>query len=89
MDIEYDPQKNEQNIALRGLSFDLVQEFDFSTALVVEDRRKDYKEKRYQAIGFIRTRLFVVVFTYRNSTLRVISLRKANKREVRLYEERT
>ena len=86
MDITYDPVKSARNIALRGISFDRVAEFDWSGALVVEDNRKDYGEPRFQALGYIEERLHMLVFTPRAGELHVISLRKANQREVTRYE---
>ncbi|MFW8567053.1 BrnT family toxin [Orrella sp. 11846] len=88
MDITYDPAKNSKNIAERGLSFDMVSQFDFDTAHVYADTRKDYGETRYIAVGYIEQRLYVVVFTATEAGLRIISLRKANKREVKAYEQR-
>ncbi len=86
MPISFDPKKNERNIAERGLSFDLVEEFEWDSALVVEDSRKDYGERRFQALGLIDGRLHALVFTPRAGRVHVISLRKANLREVRHYE---
>ncbi|MBU4612115.1 BrnT family toxin [Achromobacter sp. GG226] len=87
MDITYDVAKNDRNIADRGLSFDLVRRFDWNSALVAEDTRNDYGEPRFQALGMIDGRLHMVVFTAREVSLRVISLRKANAREVARYEK--
>jgi uncharacterized DUF497 family protein len=84
--ISFDPRKNEQNIAERGLSFELVEEFELDSALVVEDSRRDYGERRFQALGLIAGRLHPLVFTPRAGHVHVISLRKANRREVRGYE---
>jgi uncharacterized DUF497 family protein len=84
--ISFDPRKNERNIAERGLSFELVEEFEWDSALVVEDARRDYGEQRFQALGLIADRLHALVFTPRAGRVHVISLRKANRREVRLYE---
>jgi hypothetical protein len=53
---------------------------------VVEDTRNDYGEPRFQALGFIEGRLHMLVFTPRVDETHVISLRKANKREVKRYE---
>lgn len=86
MPISFDPRKNERNIAERGLSFELVEEFEWDSALVVEDARRDYGELRFQALGLIADRLHALVFTPRAGRVHVISLRKANRREVRLYE---
>ncbi len=86
MPISFDPRKNERNIAGRGLSFELVEEFEWDSALVVEDVRRDYGERRFQALGMITGRLHALVFTPRAERVHVISLRKANRREIRLYE---
>jgi len=85
--VDKDPEKERRNLEQRGLSLDLAAELDWSTALIWEDRRKDYGERRYCVLGFIGDRLHSVVFTPREGRPRVISLRKANKREVRRYEE--
>jgi len=87
MDITYDPAKNDKNIADRGLSFELVRGFEWASALVVKDTRQVYAETRYQALGKIDGRLHMVVFTVRGESLRIISLRKANAREVARYEK--
>ncbi len=87
MKVTYDPLKNSKNIAERGLSFDLVKQFDFDSAYVHVDDRADYGETRYIGIGYIGLRLHVVVFTGSEQGLRVISLRKANQREVKAYEQ--
>ena len=86
MPISFDPRKNERNIAERGLSFERVEDFEWDSALVVEDVRKDYGERRLQALGMITGRLHALVFTARAGRVHVISLRKANRREIRLYE---
>lgn len=85
--MDKDPEKERRNLAVRGLSLDLAEELDWATALIWEDRRKDYGERRYCVLGFIEDRLYSVVFTPRNGKPRVISLRKANKREVSRYEK--
>lgn len=87
MDIEFDPAKSAKNVRERGLAFDLVADFDFDTALVGRDGREDYGETRFIAVGLIGARVYAVAYTMRGATLRVISFRKANAREVRHYEE--
>lgn len=86
IEIKFNPKKNQQNIEDRGISFDIANGFEWDSALVIEDTRKDYGEPRYSAIGLIDDRLHVLVFTPRNEAIRVISLRKANKREVKRYD---
>ena len=85
--IEFDPAKNERNIAERGLSFERAADFDFSSAIVGIDDRKTYPERRYVAVGFLDQRLHVLCFTPIESGIRVISFRKANRREVKAYEQ--
>jgi len=87
--ISFDPQKNERNIAQRGIPFEFVEDFEWDNALVVEDLRKDYGERRFQALGLIAGRLHALVFTPRAGLVHVISLRKANRREIKLYEAQT
>jgi len=82
-----DPEKEHRNLAERGLSLDLAEQLDWATALIWEDKRKDYGERRYCVLGFIEGRLHGVVFTPRYGKPWVISLRKANKREVNRYEK--
>jgi len=85
-DISFDPAKNERNIASRGISFEVAEQFEWDTALIAEDLRKEYGERRFQAVGLIAGRLHAMVFTPRGGTVHVISLRKANRREMRRYE---
>jgi uncharacterized DUF497 family protein len=89
VDISFDAAKSERNIATRGLSFELAVEFEWRSALIVEDKRRDYGERRFQALGQIDSRLHMLVFTPRASKAHVISLRKANLREVKRYEAQT
>lgn len=87
MDIEFDPETNERNAETRGLSFDLVADFDFETALIAHDLREDYGEDRFIAVGVLGERRPIVADTMRGESLRVISLRKANAREVARHED--
>lgn len=85
MKISFDKAKNERNITLRGLSFDLAAELDWDGANIIEDTRKAYGEPRFIAYGYIDTRMYVIIYTPRAGSIRVISLRKANKKEVKKY----
>ena len=87
MKIEFDDDKNAKNIRERGISFELAADFDLKTARIWPDTRKDYGEDRYIALGYIADRLFSMAFTNRDDVIRIISLRKANPREVRNYEQ--
>jgi uncharacterized protein len=83
--IEFDENKSQLYARERRLPFTLVADFDFSTARVVEDRRSNYPERRFVALGYIGHRLHVLCFTPIVDGIRVISLRKANRREVKIY----
>ena len=89
MKIEFDPAKNARNIAEREISFERAEDFEWETAVIVRDSRRDYKETRFRAMGMIGERLHAMVFTPRVDGIRVISLRKANRREERMYAETT
>jgi uncharacterized DUF497 family protein len=84
--ISFDAEKNARNIATRGISFERALAFEWDSALIVADTRRDYGERRFQAFGLIAERLHVLVFTPRLGKTHSISLRKANKREVEKYE---
>ena len=86
VDISFDPGKNARNIAIHGVSLELSTEFDWEGALNREDTRRDYGEKRFRAFGLIGSRVYVLIHTPREGRVHVISLRKANKREVRRFE---
>ncbi len=81
MAIIFDPKKNAKNIAERGLSFQLAEQLEWHTADVKKDTRKDYGETRLQVLACLDGRLYAVMVTPRDTDLRVISFRKANKKE--------
>lgn len=89
MEITYDTAKNIRNIELRGLSFDRAADFDFPSALIWIDTRKAYPEVRFSALGYVDSRVHSLVFAETACGIRVISFRKANKREVKRYEQET
>ena len=64
-------------------------EFDFETAIFAVDNRRDYDEIRFRALGYIGDRLHALVFVEIPDGIRIISFRKANKREVTHYESQT
>jgi Uncharacterized protein conserved in bacteria len=88
MQIEYDPTKNDKNIRERGLSFEMVEHFDFETAVLWLDVRKTYPEVRISALGILAGRVYSLVFAETAKGIRVISFRKANNREVKRYEQK-
>lgn len=87
MKIEYDERKNTQNISKHGISFERVVELDFANSIVSEDSRTDYGEIRFVMYAMLEKRLYCLIWTTRNDSLRPISFRKANKRERKDYEK--
>lgn len=85
MKFQFDPAKNKTNIAKHGVDMVLVTEFEFDTAIEQTDDRMDYEETRWQALGFLNGRLHSLVYTERRKTIRVISLRRASRKEEKLY----
>ena len=81
----WDPDKDALNRSKHGVGFAEIVRIDWTSVREVEDRRYDYGERRWRAIGKIDGRLHVLVYTVRGDVIRVISLRKANAREARLY----
>jgi uncharacterized DUF497 family protein len=89
MGIAFDPEKEVRNVAKHGISLARAEEMDMSAALIREDDRFDYGETRYIAFGEIDHALHCLVFTFRGSRVRAISLRKANKKEIRRHGRET
>lgn len=81
----WDDAKNEANIRTRGLPFALAEILFEGPVIEFPDTRFDYGEERILAFGKIADRLFVCVYTQRGEARHIISLRKANEREVRRY----
>lgn len=82
----WDPAKAASNLHDHGVAFDAVRRLDWTTSLTGEDTRFDYGEQRFVTFAKIDGRVHVLISTFRDRALRVISLRKANPREVRDYE---
>ena len=87
--IEFDPAKDDTNRTKHGVSLQAASRFDWDMALEREDDRFDYGEIRFVALGPIDGRLHVMVFTAGSDddSVRVISLRPAEKHEARYYHD--
>ncbi len=85
MAIEFDPAKDQANIAKHGMSLALAVDFEIDAARVMRDSRKDYGEDRFVAVGSLKGRLCVLVFAVRGDRVRAISFRRANSRERRRF----
>lgn len=87
MNITFDLAKDAINTAKHGVSLRQAAAIEWDTVLVWPDLRHDYGEARQCGIGYIGLRLYVVVFVDRPEGRRIISPRKANRREVNRYAQ--
>ncbi len=87
MSYEWDPNKEKSNFKKHGVKFaDAVGVFEDENAITIED--DDAKEDRFITIGMdFLSRILVVVYTFRDIVIRIISARKATARERKMYEE--
>lgn len=85
MKYAHDPKKLVANVKKHGVWFHEAEAFEWETAAIAVDDREQREETRFEAVGYIGDRLHVMIFCLRESTIRIISLRKANRREVKHY----
>ena len=85
MQLDFDPGKNATNLGKHGLPLAAAAELSWEAALVWLDDRADYGEVRMVALAPIGEILYFVAFVGRESRRRIISLRRANRREVSHY----
>ncbi len=81
--IEFDPIKDALNLTQHGLSLDMAIELDWESALVWVDDRFEHNEMRMVALAPETETLYFVAFVDRAQARRIISLRRANRREVK------
>jgi uncharacterized DUF497 family protein len=86
VDVDFDPEKDARNLEKHGVSLGLAAYFCWGSAFYQQDIRKDYGEQRFYSLGILQGRLHAMIFTPRNGKARIISLRKANTREITVYE---
>jgi uncharacterized DUF497 family protein len=84
-EFEWDESKRRANLLKHGLDFADVALLEWDRATIVEDRRFGYLERRYWGFVDINNRLHLVAFANRGRRIRIISFRRANKKEVKHY----
>lgn len=87
MQIEFDSAKDAANKAKHGVSLAFAGELDWDAALAWIDDRFEYDELRMIALAPKTEILYYVAFLELGEVRRVISLRRANRREVKHYVE--
>ena len=86
MKITFDPAKDEANIAKHDISLNDANLIRWDTLIGKIDNRKDYSEICFKASAMIGKRVYCIVYLDRGEERRIISLRKANRREAINYE---
>lgn len=81
----WDEAKNDRNVEKHGIGFAAARLLFEGLVTEVPDTRRSYGEIRINAFGTIEGRLFVCTYTPRCGWRHIISMRKANSREVRRY----
>lgn len=87
MQIEFDPGKRDRTLTERGLDFARADEVFAGGNVTVEDARLDYGEPRFTTVGVLDGRMIVMVWTPRGAARRIISMRKANEREIAKFTQ--
>ena len=84
----WDELKNQQNYLKHCISFRDAEIVFESPTISFQDNRFDYGEERFITLGELVGRVVVIVHTWREDSIRIISMRKANEREQKIYQER-
>jgi hypothetical protein len=87
MEFEWDERKNQENIQRHGIDFTIGARIFAGPVVRKPDDRKDYGEFHYIAFGSVEQEILAVVYTLRGIRYRIISTRRANRRERRAYRQ--
>jgi len=87
MRFTFDPAKREKTLVERGLDFARAGEVFEGVTVTTDDNRLAYGEPRCVTVGYLDGRVVVVVWTPRGRTRRIISMRKANEREIAKFAQ--
>jgi uncharacterized protein len=85
---DWDEAKRQANLAKHGVDFAEIVEVDWTISDKQVDNRRDYGEVRIGATGRIGQRLYFLIYPERGAVMRIISLRKANTKEVLKWANR-
>lgn len=88
MKLSWDETKRKRTLAARDLDFSDAATVFAGPTLEFEDERRNYGECRIVCVGFLGTRMVVLVYVQRGVVRRIVSMRKANDREQKVYRAR-
>lgn len=88
MRYHYDPQKKAANLKKHGLDFDDARGvIESAQTVTFEDKRFDYGETRYLTLGLLHGEVVIIATAETDKTIRIISMRKADRNEQKIYYE--
>jgi uncharacterized protein len=85
VEFEWDEANHAKNLRQRGIGFDDGARIFAGSVLIWQDTRRDYGEDRFRAVGESEGDILHLVFTWRSDRMRIISVRRANRREIRAW----
>ena len=85
MEFEWDEAKHAKTLRERGIGFDDAARIFARPVLIWQDTRLDYGEDRFRAVGEADGEILHVAFTRRDDVMRIISVRRASRREAQLW----
>ena len=86
--VEWDEVKNRSNLLKHGLDFGDAENLFAGPCVTFADDRFDYGEERYITLGVPSGRVVIIAHAPRGDGTRTISMRKANRREQKIYQKR-
>ena len=89
MEFEYDEKKSQINKLKHGIDFEEAKKLWMEPLAFEIPSSKEIEEERFLVFGKIEEKLYVAIITYRNQKIRIISVRRARKKETKLYESIT
>jgi len=87
MEFEWDEAKRRANLVKHGVDFADMEEFDWKTAMFKPVAERGHGEGRFVAVSEFRGFVHTVIFTLRGNRVRLISVRRAKRKERRSYEK--
>jgi len=86
--ITCDPHKSRANYFKHGIVLEFAQHLDWANEMVWQDVRQNYNEVRMSGLVPLEGKIYAVVYVLRAESTRMISLRKANNREMKQYDKK-
>ncbi len=88
MNLEWEEAKRRLTLTERGLDFADAEIIFAGKCVILSDTRREYGEPRYITFGTLIGRVIAIAWTWRDDNVRIISMRKANEREIKAYWQR-